>query len=225
MVLARFFGTVVAIAMAAGLAACKDEVASKPTLPQVVTYPLVLDKDCRNGRAKAYDECTDQLELFNQARLRARDEDKVLLVSYGAEWCIWCHVFDAHLKGQTTKFTYTYGDGDSDETWTDTLKERPKKDVEAEAAALTEFVSQNFVLVHIDGQYAVNGDEVLYRTGADRHMGGGIPFIFSIDRNGKFASTIDHDRVAVRRDSLDWYRGYDRAELLKNLQELHAAAL
>jgi len=36
----------------------------------------------------------DQLAIFNEAFERAQAEGKILFVNYGAEWCVWCHVFD-----------------------------------------------------------------------------------------------------------------------------------
>jgi len=60
----------------------------------VISYPETLDPDCRDGRAKLYDECGDQLALFDEAFARAQAENKILFVNYGAEWCVWCHVFD-----------------------------------------------------------------------------------------------------------------------------------
>lgn len=59
----------------------------------VTSYPETLDADCRDGRAKTYDQCGDQFAMFQQAFENAQEQEKVLLVSLGAEWCVWCHVF------------------------------------------------------------------------------------------------------------------------------------
>jgi len=59
----------------------------------VVSFPETLPSDCRDGRAKTYDQCADQFELFQTAFETAQEQEKVLLVSLGAEWCVWCHVF------------------------------------------------------------------------------------------------------------------------------------
>lgn len=59
----------------------------------VESFPKALDKDCRDGRAKTYDQCGDQFALFEEAFATAQAQEKVLLVSLGAEWCFWCHVF------------------------------------------------------------------------------------------------------------------------------------
>lgn len=59
----------------------------------VTAFPKVLDKNCLDGRAKTYDQCGDQFTMYQQAFETAQEEEKVLLVSLGAEWCFWCHVF------------------------------------------------------------------------------------------------------------------------------------
>lgn len=59
----------------------------------VTSYPKSLDKTCRDGRAKTYDQCSDQFAMYQEAFDAAQEQEKVLLVSLGAEWCVWCHVF------------------------------------------------------------------------------------------------------------------------------------
>lgn len=79
------------------------------TKPKITRFPEKLNKACRRGRAKLFDECGDQWAMFNAARKRAAAEGKALLVSFGAEWCIWCHVFDQYIHGGKTRFSYTFG--------------------------------------------------------------------------------------------------------------------
>jgi hypothetical protein len=190
----------------------------------VTTIPEKADRNCRLGRAKLYDECSDQWRLFEGAAKRAATENKILLVSYGAEWCIWCHVFAKYAHGEKTRFEYTYGAPEAPEArYTSTIYERDRRDVGAEAAALNAYVARSFVVVHIESQYA-NGYEVLERTGAAPFARGGIPFIFTVDRNGRYAADIDDKAVEVRRDTDDWYRGYDRRKLMTELQRMHSAA-
>ena len=59
----------------------------------VTSYPKALDQACRDGRAKTYDQCGDQFAMYQTAFDDAQEQEKVLLVSLGAEWCFWCHVF------------------------------------------------------------------------------------------------------------------------------------
>lgn len=89
------------------LAACSQD---SENLPRAyVSFPERIDPQCRNGKARVFDECGDQLALFTAALAKANSEGKTLLVEYGAEWCIWCHVFDAHISGEHGEFRYTYG--------------------------------------------------------------------------------------------------------------------
>src|SRR5262252_8906583 len=196
-----------------------------PSVPgyKITTIPAEFDQGCRQGRAKLYDECLDQSRIFEIGTQLAAAENKVLLVSYGAEWCIWCHVFARYIHGEKTRFEYTYGSPAAPEAReTSTLFEREKRDVTAEAAALSAYVGRSFVVAHIDGQYA-NGRAVLERTRAAAFLNGGIPFIFTVDRQGRYAADLD-DSVEIRRDTVDWYRGYDRRKLLTQLQRMYAAA-
>jgi hypothetical protein len=209
-----------------GLAQSGVAEAGSETAGALVSYPETLNKSCRNGRAKHYDECSDQLKLFAAAAARARADNKVLLVSFGAEWCIWCHVFDAYVHGGKDKFTYTFGTPEEQEAkYTATLHERAKSDVSAEAEALRRFVAENFVLLHVDASHAPNGGELLKQTGASEHYEGGLPFIFTVNGDGKFDAEFDSSKVETRRDTNDPYRGYHRGKLLDELIRMRIAAL
>lgn len=192
----------------------------------ITKFPESLDKACRDGTAKIYDECADQMEIFSAALERANREGKTLLVSYGAEWCIWCHVFDAHISGGKSKFTYVYADpAEPDNKFESTLYEREKTDVTQEADALSEFVAQNFVVAHIEDFFSENGYEVLLTTGAEPHHDGSIPYVFTVDSKGIYAGHFEHNRAETRRDKiLDWYRGYNRQELIAELSRIRDLA-
>ena len=192
----------------------------------IAKLPEHFDKNSRKGRAKLYDECGDQRALFASALKRAGKEGKVLLVSFGAEWCIWCHVFDQYVHGGKTRFKYTYGyPDDPDRRDTSTLHERAKKDVTADARQLESFVAKSFVIVHIDSQYAPHGWTVLKDTGAQSHYTGGIPFIFTVNAQGQYAARLESSRVETRRDGFwDWYRGYSRQGLMAQLDAMHRKA-
>lgn len=191
----------------------------------ISTLPDRIERNCRGGRAALYDECGSQTKLLRQAIFQAETEGKVLLVSYGAEWCIWCHVFEQYIKGEHTTMTYRFsepGDSDTEEV---TLQERPGTDPAAEAAALTQFVADNFVLVHIEDYYTSDGYDVLIQTGADEAFNGGLPYIFTITAEGRYAAHLQSNAVETRRDGvIDWYRGYDRPGLMAELARMKAAA-
>ncbi len=76
----------------------------------------------------------------------------------------------------------------------------------------------------IDAQYAPNGRAVLKNTGADRHFDHGIPFVFTVSKTGKYSANMTSKRVEIRRDTMDWYRGYNRTKLLKELGVMHSEA-
>jgi hypothetical protein len=211
------------VATTLALAACTEEPVT--TLPQIYTgFPESRDPQCRDGTARMYDECGDQLALFRTALARANAENKVLLVEYGAEWCIWCHVFNAYINGDKGRFRYTYASAKEPEAWaTRTVEEHG--DVEG-AEALREFVARHFVVVRIDAQYAPNGAEVLKQTGAEEHFGGGLPFVFTVDSRGRYAATFEGKGLEKnRRGSFDWYRGFHRDAMLRVLTSMRNAAL
>jgi len=104
--------------------------------------------------------------LFAEAQRLAKAENKTTLVSYGAEWCIWCHVFNAYVHGYIDKFTYTFGDEGDDKRYTHTMRERAMRDVSQEAYDLKKYVSENFILIHIDYEHSPDGDDVLSQVGA-----------------------------------------------------------
>ena len=44
-----------------------------------------------------YDPAADPFTLVQDARVKAADEDKLVLIVAGGEWCIWCHYLDEFL--------------------------------------------------------------------------------------------------------------------------------
>jgi len=228
-VTSNFIRIVIALLIGAAIPGCgRESPASAPApAPRIyVSYPERLDPACRDGKATLFDECSDQIELFKAALARAQVEKKVLLVEFGAEWCIWCHVFETHVNGDHTTFEYTYGAPDEpDKRYTTTFTEGRDSDA-AVATELREFVARNFVIVHVECDHAPNGYGVLELVeGADRNPRG-IPYVFSVDATGRFARKFDHDAVEKRRDTdQDWYRGYDRRGLLGQLTAMRDAAL
>lgn len=191
----------------------------------ISTIPSEIERSCRGGRAALYDECGSQTKLLRRAIRQAETEEKILLISYGAEWCIWCHVFEQYVKGQHTKMTYRYSAPGENKTDEVTLDEKPATDPAAEAAALTQFVADHFVLLHIEDFYSTDGYDVLAQTGADATFNGGIPYVFTVDAQGHYAAHFQSNEVETRRDGwFDWYRGYDRPGLAAELARMEAAA-
>lgn len=185
--------------------------------------PARIDPACRAGRAQAYDECGSQLAHLATALDLAATQDKHVLAIYGAEWCIWCHVFKAHLAGESGYFEYSLeGERGYDMREFATAADREL------AAALRAYTARHFVLVGIENRYATGGDEVLHSTGAASHFGNWIPFVYALDAKGRYAGHLadfsDLPAMEERREGLFWYRGYDRALLLDELQRLNRLA-
>ena len=185
----------------------------------VTVLPTAVPKKCRKTPQILFDRCRDQVALFDQALKTARAEGKVLLVSYGADWCIWCHVFDAYVHGHSGIFRYALSDG----PWE--MAEMPTDTMLADAAALNTTFSRNFALVHIDADDRSNGFDVLAKTGAKAKYENSVPFNFVVNETGAFVGHIENGDVEVRRDGDDPFRGYDRAALLKQLATLYQNAL
>ena len=207
------------------LAAALAVLMAPPAFAEDLTvFPERIEASCRGGRAKLYDECSDQRALFARALEDANRQDKVLLVSYGAEWCIWCHVFDAYLDGQSGSFTHTYASPEDIQRDTATLYERPEGDVTEEAEALRAYAAEHFVLVHLDTRYAPGADEAVASTGQDPALIRGLPFIFAVTAEGRYAMAFDGDGIETRREGWDWFRGYDRVLMLAMLERMFEAA-
>lgn len=186
---------------------------------KLTIYPKSISETCFNGRAISYDECGLQRDLFDRALRTANNADKLLLVVYGAEWCIWCHVFKEHIKGRTGQFDYKL-EGQSGYRMDE---QATPQDVEM-AAKLAKFAAKSFIVVNIEGQHSFDGFDVLQHTGASEHIGQSIPYIFTVDQNGTFLAgmpnTVENPLLEKRREGDDWYRGYNRDELLKQLEKL-----
>ena len=203
-------------------------VASVPNLlkAELSVIPNEISKTCRNGIAKHYDECGSQEVLLEKAIQLAKKENKVVLISFGAEWCIWCHVFADYVKGKTTSFTHTYSDSDDLDKNIKTIFERQKSDVEEDAKKLSSFVEKNFVLLHIDNRYSKeNGFNILRKTKSLHRYETWLPFIFTLNKKGKFAGNVGSRCCEVRRGGNDWFRGYDRKKLLKQLNKVYDRAV
>jgi len=122
------------------------------------------------------------------------------------------------VRGGTSRFRYPVEGQDV------SLVERSSGDPRADARRLNEFVSHNIVVVHIEGDNAPDGREVLDITNASEHFSEYYPFVFTLTPEGQFAALFDHQRAEVRRDTADWYRGYDRRALFEELSRMVSEA-
>lgn len=210
-------------AIALLVAACGEESNQKTVETPVESLPTDPGADCPKSRARLYGECLDQRQVLAEALALAAKDGKTVIVSFGAEWCVWCHLLDRHLKGETFQaFDYTY-DG---ETYS---HEEPKAESDAEAArALGRYMAENFVLAHIDadddfGRQPEGGKgwDVIETAEADFAFANAVPFVFAVDKAGKFL--MEYDVIqAENKDEKRQYRGYDRRKLLGLAKEIRA---
>ncbi len=187
---------------------------------EIVPSPIPGACSARPGhRQILFDLCRDQRDILAEAKAKAAKSGKIILISYGADWCIWCHAFEAHLLGQHGRFQYATDEG----PWL--MQEKGRAETNAAAAmALQTYVAKTFVVVNISEEAGETALAVLQETQADTQFKGGLPFIYALDRKGKYARAIDSGDVEIRRDGRNPYRGYDRMRLLRSLQSLAAAS-
>jgi Thioredoxin-like len=165
-----------------------------------------------------FDLCQSQLALLREAQQKAQKSGKSVLVAFGADWCIWCYVFEAHVLGQYGIFVYRTSDGPV--VMDEKVKQKALSLTKGAAAALQSFVADQFVVVNIGQEATETGLSVLRDTSAEKHFSNGLPFIYVLDQNGKFEGAIKSEVVEVRRDERNPYRGYDRVRLLAALKSL-----
>ncbi|MEL6214577.1 MAG: hypothetical protein AAFQ99_02750, partial [Pseudomonadota bacterium] len=194
----------------------------------VTVVPASVSKDCRGGVARIYDECSDQSELLAEALQLANASGKTVLILYGAEWCIWCHVLDKYVKGQSRRFKYQWQFPDGyEERWD--MRECENRQAEAQAKQLNEYVAENFVIFHLEYYFSPNGEAVLASTGFDAASVEVVPQVLVVDGRGTFVAGMDDyssiSKLEVREDSGREYRGFDRPTLLRELVALREAAL
>ncbi|MEO1321244.1 MAG: hypothetical protein AAFV30_11895 [Pseudomonadota bacterium] len=194
----------------------------------VTVVPASVSKDCHGGVARIYDECSDQSELLAEALQLANASGKTVLILYGAEWCIWCHVFDKYVKGQSRRFKYQWHFPDGyEEQWD--MHERENRQAEAQAKQLNEYVAENFVIFHLEYYFSPNGEAVLASTGFDAASVEVVPQVLVVDERGTFIAGMDDyasiAKLEIREDSGREFRGFDRPTLLRELVALREAAL
>lgn len=193
----------------------------------VDSYPKKLSMGCRNGEALIYDECSTQQYVIDQALDAANNSDKTVLVLYGAEWCIWCHVFDKYINGHSKAFNYRfkYHDGENIKY---KLKEKENKNAATEAKLLNWYVAENFVVAHLEYYYSPDGDQVAQSTGLNTEDFNFVPVIYSLDSSGQYAAhmlpTSAIPGMEVRKDSGKEFRGYNRLLLIEELTKLRRVA-
>ncbi|WP_223789971.1 thioredoxin family protein [Marinicella meishanensis] len=188
-------------------------------------FPAALDPNCRTGTAQIYDECGSQAKILQAALDRAAATGKQVLVVYGSEWCIWCHVLDQYFHGTYHQFDYAWEVEGAVEQWTMYERDNPKARIQA--TVLNRFVADTFVVAHIEGTFSADGIDVMADTGFDIYGLRAIPLVMVVDAQGQYvAHMADYDQVEgleIREDSGEEFRGFNRHLLLKELLQLRNA--
>lgn len=192
----------------------------------ITHFPTVIPRDCGDGQAKLYDECADQVNILESAISTANEENKNVLIVYGGEWCIWCHVLDNYFKGKFRTFDYEWRDNYGDiQTWS--MREQVSSDEINDAKRLNEYVANNFVIAHIDNSYA-NGNEAIEMTGFDPENIYYYPFIVALNSKGKYVGNMEPTSAIkgfeIRESGGEEFRGYERSILLEQLKLLKSKA-
>ncbi len=191
----------------------------------IESFPKTLDKNCGDGLARIYDECGDQSAILNAAVAAARAQNKSVLVVFGSEWCIWCHVFDSYIHGQRGMHDYKWRAEQDGELVHWPMQEMMDEDIRKDAVALNRYVAEHFVVAHIEAG-ADNGRQTLEQAGADTSTFYTIPAILRLDAQGRYTGRIPPsdlvEGLQVRESGGEEYRGYNRAVLLAQLQKLVA---
>jgi len=215
----------IGLVMIGAVSAC-SEGTTEEIMP-VSVYPAAISDSCRDGVAQIYDECSDQFAILDQARKSAVASGKSVLIVYGAEWCIWCHVFEKYVRGQTREYEYTYEYEGQSQYWP--MREHENRNAESEARELNKYVADNLVIANIEQHYSPNGTEVLANTGYDVSTLTFVPLFIVLDNHGRYAGQMQSadliNGLEIRADSGEEYRGYDRMVLLRELKKLRGASI
>ena len=216
---------IVAMVLVSTGVACSEQESAR--LLQVDAYPKEVSSSCRDGVAQIYDECSDQNTILGEARKSAAASGKSVLIVYGAEWCIWCHVFDKYVRGQSREFEYEYEYEGEPQYWP--MREIENENAETEANQLNNYVSENFVIAYIEGHYSPNGPEILAEIGYNVDDLTFVPLYVVLNGEGKYAGHMQSvdliEGLEVRADSGEEYRGYDREILLRELRQLRNVSI
>ena len=164
----------------------------------LVKYPNVGTLCPAQSHRDIYASCRAQDELFRKARAHAVESRKLLLIGYGADWCIWCKVSDRYLDGAISK--------------------HEKGSVESNARLarnLAEYVAETFVVLHVDSDKKTATTALMQETGAGRWGGPAVPAFVVLDPG---SGAVEEARlVEAEKPESAGYVGYDRVLVLKEL--------
>lgn len=164
----------------------------------LVKYPNVAALCQAQGPRDIYASCQAQRELFQKARAHAADSRKLLLIGYGADWCVWCKVSDRYLDGAVSKQEEGSAEGNL-----------------RLAGQLAEYVAETFVLLHIDSDKKAETTPLMQEIGAGRWVRPAVPVFVVLDPG---SGAVEEARlVEAEKPASTGYVGYDRVLVLKEL--------
>ncbi len=205
---------------------CCAALANETPYP-VESYPKTLSSACREGDARVYDECGLQIDIVKAAQSLALETGKTTLVVYGAEWCVWCHIFDDFAKGHYAPEYFKWARDEDTDKWL--MQPFENVGVKEQAAKLNQFVSENFVIAHIEGDHSPDGPATISALGFDENDVKFYPFIFSLNSQGKYVDHMLAYKAMTHDDTRKNEEGkplneFDRSVLLTQLKTLKALA-
>ena len=109
------------------------------------------------------------------------------------------------------------------------MEEKQNQNAEIEVTELNKYVSENFVIAHIEDNHSPNVIEVISNTEFDISKMNVMPYILILNNKG----TFNHDMLPynsikglkIRKDSGEEFQGYDRKILLNELKKLRELSL
>ena len=165
----------------------------------LVSYPNVALLCPKQQPGNLFAACLSQAEVFQRARDHAAAENKLLLVDYGADSCIWCGVIDQYFDGNIGIQHESLDHLDF-----------------GFAKQLAETMADNFILVHINSKKDAEARQVMAGLGAEDVVGGPIPTFIALDpaSGATERSYLENAEKPVEGE----FHGYDRSKLRAELR-------
>ena len=165
----------------------------------LVSYPNVALLCPKQAAGNLFAACLPQAEVFERARDHAAAENKLLLVDYGADSCIWCGVIDQYFDGNIG------------------IQHEQLEHLDfGFAKVLAETMADNFILVHINSEQDAEARQVMAAIGAEAVVGGPIPTFIALEpaSGATERAYLENAENPVEGE----YHGYDRTKLTAELR-------
>ncbi len=165
----------------------------------LVSYPNVALLCPKQQPGSLFATCLPQATIFEKARAHAAAENKLLLVDYGADSCIWCGVIDRYFDGdigvqheQIDHLDFGF------------------------SRMLAQTMTKNFVLVHINSEVNAEARGVMAGIGAEAVVGGPIPAFIALD---PASGATERAYLEKAENPVEGeYHGYNRTKLVIELR-------